>query len=55
MRDDRTSLRVARMPGSSARIHIDLKKESLNVGRDGRNATLLSELAGIAVQAEEPT
>jgi hypothetical protein len=36
-------------------IRFDLVTESLNVSRDGRTATLLSELAGFAVQAEEPT
>jgi hypothetical protein len=36
-------------------IRIDLMKESLNVGHDGRAGLLLSDVAGVAVQVEEPT
>jgi hypothetical protein len=34
-------------------IRIDLVTEALNVGHDGRAALLLSDAAGVAVQAEE--
>ena len=36
-------------------VRIDLMGESLNVGRDGRAALLLSDAVGLAVQVEEPT
>jgi hypothetical protein len=36
-------------------IRIDLVNESLNVGHDGHAAFLLSDVAGVAVQVEEPT
>jgi hypothetical protein len=36
-------------------IRVDLVKESLNVGHDGRAALFLSNVAGVAVQVEEPT